>query len=104
MTEQDHETAGVSPEAKASAVEFLASFKSFRDDIAGRMAEVTDRVEALDRKAAEMRRPALATQAGVELPHQKAFAAYVRRGEEDGLKALDVEAKGLNVAVQAEGG
>ncbi|HUF56377.1 MAG TPA: phage major capsid protein [Thermohalobaculum sp.] len=104
MTEQDHELAGVSPEAKASAVEFLASFKSFKDDIAERMAEVSGRVEALDRKAADVRRPVLATQAGVELPHKKAFAAYVRRGEEDGLKALDVEAKGLNTAVQAEGG
>ena len=104
MTEQDHETAGVSPEAKASAVEFLASFKSFKDEIAERMADVTGRVEALDAKAAEMRRPALATQAAGELPHQKAFAAYVRRGEEDGLKSLDVEAKGLNTAVQAEGG
>ena len=104
MTEHNHDMAGVSAEAKASAAEFLASFKSFKDDIAQRMNDVTGRVEALDRKAADMRRPALATQASVELPHQKAFAAYVRRGEEDGLKSLAVEAKGLNTAVQAEGG
>ena len=104
MTDHDHQAGGVSAEAKAAAAEFLMGFKSFKEEVAKQMSDVTGRIDALDRKAADGRRPALATEAATELPHQKAFAAYVRRGEEDGLKSLDVEAKGLNTAVQAEGG
>ena len=49
-------------------------------------------------------RPALAAAAFEEAPHQKAFAAYLRSGDDDGLRALSLEGKALNTAVAAEGG
>jgi len=61
-------------------------------------------VDEIDRKSVDVRRPSLAVAAEVELPHTKAFSAYVRRGEEDALRSLDVETKGLNTSVSAEGG
>lgn len=101
MTETDHRAAAVA-EAKSAAAEFLKGFHSFKDDMIKRMNDMTTTIEQLDRKA--VRRPALEVRAEQALPHQKAFAAYIRRGDEDGLKSLDLEAKGLNTAVSAEGG
>lgn len=101
MTETVEKAAAVA-EAKSAAAEFLKGFHSFKDDMSKRMNDVTTRIEQLDRKAA--RRPALEARASEALPHQKAFAAYVRRGQEDELKSLDVETKGLNTGVSAEGG
>ncbi len=101
MTETDQKAAAVA-EAKSAAAEFLKGFHSFKDDMSKRMNDMTTRIEGLDRKSA--RRPALEARAEQALPHTKAFAAYVRRGQEDELKSLDIETKGLNSAVAAEGG
>ena len=106
MTETNQQTPAaktpVSAEAKSAATEFLNNFNSFKDDMSKRMTDMTSRIEGLDRKSSELRRPALEASASAALPHQKAFAAYVRRGHEDELKALDT--KGLNTGVSAEGG
>ena len=58
----------------------------------------------LDRKTIMAYRPALATGAEADAPHQKAFAAYLRSGDDDGLRGLDLEGKALNSSVAAEGG
>src|SRR5690606_91823 len=94
----------VAAEAKSAATEFLASFRSFRDEMGRRVEEMGSRIDALDRKSAETRRPALAGASEARAPHAKAMADYVRRGEDDGLRSLAVEAKGMNTAVSAEGG
>jgi HK97 family phage major capsid protein len=95
---------GIAAEAKAAATEFLAGFRTFREETAKRMAEMGKAIEAIDRKNADIRRPVLATGAELPAPHQKAFAAYLRRGDEEGLRSLEIEAKGLNTQVAAEGG
>ncbi|MEM9762211.1 MAG: phage major capsid protein [Pseudomonadota bacterium] len=89
--------------ADAAASEFLSSFESFKDDVSERLGALDTRIGQLQTKAA-MRRPALSTAAEVEPPHQKAFAAFLRRGEEEGLRALDLSTKGLNTQVNGEGG
>jgi HK97 family phage major capsid protein len=108
MTESAEQTlAAAAPapqEAKAVATEFLKNFNSFKDDMSKRMTNVTNHLEALDRKGAERRRPVLEASANASLPQQKAFAAYVRRGDEDGLKSLALEGKGLNTGIGSEGG
>lgn len=58
----------------------------------------------LDRKTMTYGRPALATQAETEVPHQKAFNAYLRSGDDDGLRGLVLEGKAMNTAVAADGG
>ena len=104
MSEHPNDTSSAPIEAKAAAAEFLNSFKMFKDDLDKRMNDIMTRIDTMDRKAADIRRPALEARALAEPPHQKAFAAYVRRGEEDGLKSLDLRTKGMNSAVAAEGG
>ena len=103
MSEFDTGSAAT-PEAKAAAHEFLRTFTRFKDDVSKRMTDLTTRIERLDRKAADTRRPALATRATDELPHRKAFGAYIRQGDEDQFKALGLEGKGYNTAIAAEGG
>ncbi|MEO1456795.1 MAG: phage major capsid protein [Pseudomonadota bacterium] len=92
-------------EAKAAATEFLRSFDMFKTDLAGKMDAMGARMDALDRKAAAGAcRPVLATMAEDRLPHQKAFAAYLRRGDEDALRSLELSTKGLNTQTPSEGG
>ncbi len=94
----------VPAEVKSAATEFLADFKTFKDDIATRMNDMGTLIDAIDRKSTDAHRPALATSAEMGAPHAKAFAAYVRHGDEEGLRALGVEGKGLNTQVAADGG
>ena len=49
-------------------------------------------------------RPALSVAAAEEAPHQKAFAAYLRSGDDDGLRGLELEGKAMSSAVAADGG
>jgi bacterioferritin-associated ferredoxin len=58
----------------------------------------------LDRKTTGFARPALSAAAEIEVPHRKAFDAYLRNGDDDGLRGLVLEGKGLNTQVAAEGG
>ncbi|MEM7057337.1 MAG: phage major capsid protein [Pseudomonadota bacterium] len=102
MSEMDQNA--VSAEGKSAAKEFLSTFKTFKEDMSKTITDMGTRIEAIDRKSADIRRPALATAAEAELPHVKAFSAYVRRGDEEGLRSLSLEGKGLNTAVDAEGG
>lgn len=104
MSETIDETSSAPAEAKAAAVEFLKNFNTFQDDLSKRMTEMTNRIDALGVKSHEIRRPALEARAAEGMPHQKAFAAYVRQGDEGALRALDLGTKGLNTAVAADGG
>ncbi|MEM9046929.1 MAG: phage major capsid protein [Pseudomonadota bacterium] len=102
MTELETQSA-VSPEAKSAAQEFLSDFKGFKQEVTKRMSELNTRVEHIDRKSVETRRPMLTTAAAERQPHQKAINAYIRRGDEDLMKALDIDTKGITT-VAAEGG
>lgn len=84
---------------------FIKEFSAFQADVKSRIQQQEDRMTHLDRKNfARTARPALSTAVEAEVPHQKAFAAYLRSGDDDALRGLDVEAKGLTTAVAADGG
>ena len=44
------------------------------------------------------------SEAEADAPHQKAFNAYLRSGDDDGLRGLELEGKALNTAVAGDGG
>jgi len=94
----------VSAEGKSAAREFLTTFKTFKEDMSKTITDMGTRIEAIDRKSTDVRRPALSIAAESELPHVKAFSAYLRRGDEDAMRSLSLEGKGLNTQVDAEGG
>lgn len=93
----------MSGEAARAMSGFLIEFNGFQAEVKKRLQQTEERVMNLDRKNFSGR-PALSMAADVEVPHRKAFDAYLRVGDDDGLRGLVLEGKGLNTAVNAEGG
>lgn len=98
-------------EGKERAVEtrpaveiFLNEFKAFQGEVKMALKERDERMTMMERKAAMSARPALSAQTDVGAPHRKAFDAYLRTGDDDGLRGLVLEEKALGTAVAADGG
>ena len=57
-----------------------------------------------DRKMSGTSRMPIGGAAPVAAPHQKAFAQYLRNGDDDALRGLELEGKSLSTAVNSDGG
>ena len=90
-------------EVKNALAGFLGEFKAFQNEIKSKLKEQESQLAMLDRKSIAASRPPL-ERADVEAPHKKAFAAYLRSGDDDGLRHLGLEGKALNTQIAAEGG
>ncbi|TWI37094.1 phage major capsid protein [Paracoccus sulfuroxidans] len=77
---------------------FASELKSFRDDIQKQLKAQDERMNMLDRKTILRGRAPLSTEADAAAPHQKAFDAYIRHGDDDGLRGLVLEGKGMTAA------
>ncbi len=91
-------------EVKSALQGFLSEFKGFQDDMTSKLQQQEERLTMLDRKSFTAGRPALSTAVDLDAPHKKAFGAYLRSGDDDGLRGLVLEGKALNTQVNAEGG
>ncbi|WP_281982980.1 phage major capsid protein [Thalassorhabdomicrobium marinisediminis] len=92
-------------ELKSAMAGFVTDFKDFTRDIHTKLKEQDDRMTKLDRKSMIAgARPALAGAVTEGAPHQKAFEAYLRSGDDDALRGLEVEGKAMSTAVAADGG
>ena len=105
------ETAGEAPggaeaamEVKAALVDFVSEVRAFQGEVKVLVKEGQERVAMLERKMGGYGRPPLAAAAEVGLPHRKAFAAYLRTGDDDGLRGIVPEGKAMTTAVAADGG
>ncbi|MCV6593739.1 MAG: phage major capsid protein [Silicimonas sp.] len=88
-----------------SADEVKTALAGLVGDITHHLQKQEERLTMLDRKhiLSHSRRPALEATAQ-EAPHQKAFSAYLRTGEDDGLRGLSLEEKAMSTAVAGDGG
>ncbi|WP_137111891.1 phage major capsid protein [Rhodobacter sp. SY28-1] len=91
-------------EAKAAMAGFLKEFSTFQDEVKSTLKHQEERLTMLNAKTMSYGRPALSARAEVEAPHQKAFNAYLRSGDDDGLRSLTLEGKAMSTAVAADGG
>ena len=91
-------------EIKAAMTGFVQEIKDFRDDIHHKLKQQEERLTMLDKKSVTLSRPALSASADETAPHQKAFEAYVRSGDDDALRGLALEGKAMSSAVAADGG
>ncbi|MEM6276509.1 MAG: phage major capsid protein [Pseudomonadota bacterium] len=101
------------PETKAQAGEDLSPAHAVKQALAGFMGDLGEFQSDIQRKLekqeekltmltkSKLTRPALAS-GPVEAPHQKAFNAYLRSGDDDALRGLEMEEKAL--AVSGDGG
>lgn len=96
----------VSPvsEVKSAVAGFMNDFKGFRADIQQRLQQQEDKMTKMERKSFTPQRPVLSTRAEADVPHQKAFDAYLRSGDDDALRGLELEGKAMSSAVAADGG
>lgn len=88
--------AGAPGELKAALLGFVDELKGFRQDIQKKLDAQDDRMSMFERKTARIQRSPLSTGAEMAAPQQKAFNAYLRRGDESGLRGLSVEEKAMN--------
>jgi hypothetical protein len=72
-------------EAKAAMTGFLSEFNRFQDEVKSTLKHQEERLTMLNAKTMSYGRPALSARAEVEAPHQKAFNAYLRSGDDDAV-------------------
>ncbi|MDQ2092528.1 phage major capsid protein [Rhodalgimonas zhirmunskyi] len=96
----------VSPmaEVKSALSGFMSDLKGFKGEIELKLQQQEERMTMLDRKTHITARPALAAAADADAPHQKAFDAYLRSGDDDGLRGLELEGKAMSSSVASDGG
>lgn len=97
---------GLSPvhEVKTAFAGFVHELKDFQNEMNSKLQQQEERLTMLDRKSVTLGRPALAAAAEAGAPHQKAFEAYVRSGDDDGLRGLELEGKAMSSSIAADGG
>jgi HK97 family phage major capsid protein len=91
-------------EVKAAMSGFLREFEEFQDAIKFRLKDQEEKLAMLHSKSVKIERPALSRAAEVEQPHRKAFAGYLRTGDDDALRHLALDEKALSSTVAADGG
>ena len=91
-------------EVKTAVAGFINDFKGFQADFQQRLQKQEEKMTMIERKSLASKRPVLAASADVAAPHQKAFDAYLRSGDDDGLRGLELESKALSTAVAGDGG
>ncbi len=106
MTEEKAVGNELSPaqDVRRAVTGFVHEFKGFQAEIETKLQQTEERMNMLDRKTLNASRPPLAGATDAGAPHQKAFNAYVRTGDDDGLRGLQLEGKALSTAVNSDGG
>ena len=104
MTDETAGHAGGAAALRAELKGFVNDVKGLHAELHERLNKQEDRMSMLSTKSRAPRAP-LSTQAETgEAMHGRAFDAYVRAGEEDAMRGLDLEGKSLSTAVAADGG
>ena len=88
----------------AAMAGFLKEFNTFQAQVKTAMQQQDERMTMLNAKTMTYGRPALSAHADADVPHKKAFGAYLRCGDDDGLRGLVLEGKALSTAIAADGG
>lgn len=83
---------------------FVTDFKGFQAEMNSKLQQSEERMTMLDRKMTQPARTPLGGAVDLGAPHKKAFNAYLRNGDDDGLRGLELEGKSLSTAVNSDGG
>ncbi|MCA3527083.1 MAG: phage major capsid protein [Rhodobacter sp.] len=101
---QGPETAGPAGQMTIALAGFLQEFDSFQAEVTSALHQQEERLTMLQAKTMTYGRPVLSTAVDKEEPHKKAFNAYLRHGDDEGLRSLMLEGKALSTAVPGDGG
>ena len=97
---------GLSPaqDVAEAMIGFVTELNGFQAELQTKLQKTEERLTMLDRKYMTAARPPLAGGVDQGAPHQKAFNAYLRSGDDDGLRGLELDGKSLSTAVNSDGG
>jgi len=98
------ESVPVVQDVKQAVGAFVTELKTFQSQIETKLQQQEERLTMMDRKSHSFSRTRLETTSDPEVPHQKAFHAYLRSGDDQGLRGLDLDAKSMSTAVNSDGG
>lgn len=104
MPQPLEQAANPGAEVKSAMAGFLNAFNGFQGEVKKSLQQQEERLTMLDRKQMTYARPVLSAHAELDVPHKKAFGAYLRSGDDDGLRGLVLEGKAMSTAVAADGG
>ncbi len=109
MSKTDAQAAGgtgMSPaeDVRQAVTGFVSDFKAFQTEIDTKLQQTEERLTMLDRKSTFSQRTPLGGAVDAGAPHQKAFNSYLRTGDDDGLRGLEMDVKSLSTAVNSDGG
>ena len=109
MTKSEMSTkagADLSPaeEVRQAVSGFVSDFNGFRAEINTKLQQSEERIAMMDRKMTLPSRSPLGGAIEQDAPHKKAFDAYLRNGDDDGLRGLELDGKSMSTAVNSDGG
>lgn len=106
MTHDPLETSEQMPlsELKTALSGFITEITGFHSDLNSKLHKHEERLNMIDRKSMTLSRPALAKTAETLAPHQKAFDTYLRSGDDEALRGLELDAKAMSTSVASDGG
>lgn len=91
-------------EVTSAMKDFVHQFNIFQGEVKSKITAQETKMNQLERKSQSFARPMLSTKIDVDTSHKSAFDAYVRSGDDDALRGLVIEQKGLSTAVNGDGG
>jgi HK97 family phage major capsid protein len=89
---------------KTALAGFIDDLKGFKADMTHEFSQQEERLTMLDRKSHTFGRPALSVTQEIDMSHKSAFGTYVRNGDEDALRGLELDAKSMSSTVNGDGG
>ncbi|SFR04769.1 phage major capsid protein [Poseidonocella sedimentorum] len=104
MTDSNARAAGGVSEVAEAVSSFVSDLKGFKADLTSKLKQQDEKLTMIERKNFAPARPALSAAVEAEVPHKKAFSAYLRSGDDDGLRGLELDGKSLNTSVAGDGG
>ncbi|MFG6563807.1 phage major capsid protein [Sulfitobacter sp. 1A13421] len=91
-------------EVRQAVSGFVSDFNGFRAEINTKLQQSEERIAMMDRKMTLPARSPLGGAIDHDAPHKKAFDAYLRNGDDDGLRGLELDGKSMSTAVNSDGG
>lgn len=91
-------------EVTSAMNDFIHQFNIFQGEVKSKITAQETKMNQLERKSQSFARPMLSTKIDVDTSHKSAFDTYVRSGDDDALRGLVIEQKGLSTAVNGDGG
>ncbi len=91
-------------EVRQAVSGFVSDFNGFLAEMNSKLQQSEERIAMMDRKMTLPARSPLGGAIDHDAPHKKAFDAYLRNGDDDALRGLELDGKSMSTAVNSDGG